>query len=221
MQAKSARKRGRLGARGQRRQGLGGKGGRNIPQCPPEFVPTFAIGHKFRFTSVAQTLASKPITRAMLLNLYTMATTTTNQFRLITGIKINRVTLFGQPAALGSAPSTVQVEWTGAQAPSTIHSDTAIGVRAAIVRSRPPVDSSNRWWSISGSNETETLMLISGPAGTIVDLDCSVRFADDEAAVSGEAGTGAGATVGTVYWNYLDGFASKVLAPVGGVRVLP
>ncbi len=187
---------------------------------PPEFVSTFALGHKFRF-SAASVFTALPITRAMLLNLYTMATTTTAQNRVITGIKLNRVTMWANPPALGSNDVSVVAEWLGLNSPSTIHSDTSMGVRPAVVRTRPPVDASNRWWSISGNNEAENLIKLSGPIGTIIDVDCSVRFADDEAAVAGENGTGAAATVGKVYWNYLDGFASKMLAPVGGVTILP
>lgn len=220
MQAKSAKRRSRLGTRGQRRQGLG-RAGAKAPQSPPEFVPTIMFGHKFRFTNGTNPFSAVPVTRAMLLNLYQMASTTTQQNRLITGIKLNRVTMWGNPPAGGGAGATVSIEWVGNQSPSTIHSDTTMGIRPAIVRSRPPVDSSNRWWSISGSNESEQLFKLSGPAGTIIDVDCSVRFVDDEAQVSGENGTGAGALAGTVYWNYLDGFASKKLAPVGGVTILP
>jgi len=190
-------------------------------QCPPAFVPTISVGHKFRFIS-AGAFTSVPITRAMLLNLYTMATTTTVQDRLFTAVKLRRIRMYGQPTSLSAAPTNpVIVEWLGSNSPSTLHSDTALGFRPAYVSSVPPVDSSDRWWSISGTSETDVLCKLSGPTGTIVDVDLSLRFADDEAAVAGESGTAAGSIAGTVYWNYLDGFASKKLAPVGGVTVLP
>jgi len=157
----------------------------------------------------------------MLLNLYTMATTTTQQDRIITAIKLKRIRMWTEPGALGGTAATNVVEWKGLNAPSTIHSDTSMGVRPAFIDSRPPVDASNRWWSISGMNETEVLVNLAGANPTIIDIDCSVRFADDEAAVGGENGTGAASTIGKVYWNYLDGFTSKLLAPVGGVTILP
>jgi len=186
---------------------------------PPEFVPTFSTGHRFRFSGSGT--ATKSITRAMLLNLFTMATTTTDQYRLITGVKLNRIRMWAEPAALGAVQPMIAVEWIGLNSPSTIHSDTSMGVRPAVLTSRPPVDSSNRWWSISGSNESEVLVKITPAVGAIIDVDCSVRFADDEAPVVAQGGTAAAATVGQVYWNYLDGFASKTLIPVGGVSVLP
>lgn len=209
-----------LGSRGARRGGRR-RGLRGTTISPPEFVPTLSLGHKFRFsTGVAFT--GLPVTRAMLLNLYTMATTTSNQNRLVTAVKLKRVQVWGSPPIMGSgAPTTVVVEWLGNQAPSTIHSDTGMGVRPSYVSSRPPVDSSDRWWSISGTNESEVLFKISGPIGTVIDIQAAVRLADDEAAVAAENGTAVMSTVGKVYFNYLDGFASKLLTPAGGVSILP
>jgi len=180
-----------------------------------------SFGHKFRFIA-AGGASALPITRAMLLNLYSVATTTTNQARLITATRLKRVRVWGQPPALGATSTPIVVEWLGTNAPSTIHSDSPMGVDASHITTIPPVDSTASWWNISGgAAENEVLFKITGPVGTIIDVDLSLRFADDEAAVNAESGTGAAATVGRVYWNYLDGFASKMLAPVGGVTVLP
>lgn len=187
---------------------------------PPEIVTTLSLGHVFRFNS-SNAFTSVPITRAMLLNLVSMATTTTNQFRTMTAIKLKRIRMWGQPAALGSANTRVVCEWVGNQGPSTIHTDTASGVRPSYVDTRPPADSSDRWWSISGSNETEVLCKLTGQVGTIIDVHASIRMADNEAGVAAENGTAAGASVGHVYFNYLDGFASKILTPEGGVTALP
>lgn len=197
---------------GGRKRALGGS--------PPEFVPTISTGHVFRF-SAGQAFTSQPVTRGMLLNLYSVAATTTQQYRLLTAIKIKRVRLWGQPVALGSQNSRVACEWVGYNAPSTIHSDTATGVRPSFVDSVPPKDSSNAWWSISGVNDSETLFNVTGPTGTVIDVHLSVRFADNEVSAPAENGTAAAASVGRVYWNYLDGFSSKKLAPEGGVTVLP
>lgn len=191
---------------------------------PPEFVSTLSIGHKFRFVDVVGLLLGNPalsVTRGMLLNLYSMATTTTNQNRLITAIKLKRVQVWGVVAGIGSAPSTISVEWVGNQAPSTLHSDVSTGVRCGYISTKPPQDSSDRWWSISGVNESEVLFKIFTLVNSIVDITVSIRFADDEAAVSAENGTGAASTVGKVYFNYLDGFASKHYQASGGVTVLP
>jgi hypothetical protein len=188
---------------------------------PPKFVPTISLGHKFRFTTGTNSVVFQGITRAMLLNLYTMATGTTVQNRILTAVKIKRVSVWGGVPALGGAPTSIEVEWLGSNAPSTIHTDSSMGVRPSFVTTVPPRDSSDRWWSISGQNETEVLLVLTIPAGSIIDLDLSIRLADNEAAVLAESGTAAAATAGEVYWNYLDGFASKKLMPAGGVTVLP
>ncbi len=211
--------------RSQRSPGARG-GGRKLAlgeeSHPPEFMATLCAGHVFRFTTASGTFGPVPVTRRNLLQLYSMAVTTSNQYRLFSAIKLNKVRVWGQPAALGSLNSPITVEWLGTDAPSVIHSDTSSGVRPSFVETKPPRNSSAQWWSTSGgSNETDVLFNIAGPTGTIVDVHCSVRFADDEAPVVSEAGTGAAATIGHVYFNYLDGFASKKLIPDGGVTVLP
>jgi len=191
---------------------------------PPEFVSTMSFGHKFRFTYDAvgsNVFTSLPITRAMLLNLVTVATTTSAQYRLIAAIKLNRIQMWCQPPALDGIPHSISCEWRGANAPSTLHSDSTMGIRPAYLSTRPPPNSSAGWWTSTSSTESEVLCALSGSGGSIVDVDCSVRLIDNEAADAGEDGTGAGAVAGTVYWNYLDGFASNFLIPLGGVRVLP
>lgn len=186
---------------------------------PAEFVATLALVHKFRFTS--SSAAGSAVTRGMLLNLVSMATTTTNQNRLFTAVRLRRIQIWGQPPALGSATQTAIVEWLGNQAPSTIHSDSSIGIRPARIDTTPPADGSERWWSISGANESETLANLSVPVGGIIDVTLEMRLADDEGAVAAENGTGASATIGKLYYNYLDSFASKHYAPVGGITILP
>ncbi len=186
--------------------------------APPQFVSTLALGHRFRFTGSG---TSKSVTRGMLLNLVSMATTTTNQYRLLQAVRVKRVQVWGQAPSLGSAGAPVVVEWVGYQAPSTIHSDTPMGVMPAYVSARPPKDASNRWWSISGTNESEVLFKLTCGAGSVIDVSLTCRLIDDEVATAAENGTAAASTVGTIYWNYLDGYASKAFAPTGGVTILP
>lgn len=197
-----------------------GSGGRSQRAGPPEFMATISTGHKFRFASLEGNVAL-PVTGAMMLNLMTMATTTTNQFRVLAAIKIKRISVWGQPPALGADATQAAVEWTGVHAPSAYHSDSSMGVRPAFVSTRPPPESSCAWWITSGSADEGTqICKITAPDGGIIDVDCSLRFIDNEAAVAGQAGTGAAATVGTIYYNYLDGFTSLKYKPVG-VTVLP
>jgi len=84
-----------------------------------------------------------------------------------------------------------------------------------MVSTGPPTNSSADWWSITGQNETEILMLINSPMGGILDLSVEARLVDDEAAI---AGTATAAALGTVFYGRLDGSAAGVFTASGGVR---
>jgi hypothetical protein len=71
---------------------------------------------------------------------------------------------------------------------------------------------------MSGSNEADQLFSLVLPADTVIDVLTSIRLVDNEASTAGEVP--AGATPGTLYYDYLDGIASAKLAPVS-VSVLP
>jgi hypothetical protein len=182
---------------------------------PPAFIPTLKLTHKFRFVNAGGTTVS--ITRKNLLNLVLTATTATTTVRLIEAIRLKKVELWTQPTALGNAPITVQLEWLGENSPSTVTSDTTMGVRPAHIRSIPPSASSNRWWSMSGSLETDVLFSIQCPANTYCDLTAELRLVEQEAPTAGDVP--AGAAVGQLYGDYLDGIAGGAWVPIGLVTL--
>ncbi len=179
---------------------------------PPPFVPTVRASHKFRFTSDANNGVYN-IDRASLLNLLVVATSATTTVRLVEGIRLREVEMWSNPTALGSPPSSLQIEWTGENAPSVVISDTSMGVRPAHVRSRPPARSSAQWWSMSGSQETDNLFQISVPQNSVIDLTVDLRFVEQESPTAGETPTGA--ALGHIYCDALDGVISGQLTPVG------
>jgi len=71
---------------------------------------------------------------------------------------------------------------------------------------------------MSGTDETDPLFTIIAPAESIADVAVTVRLVDNESATAG--GSPAGANVGQVYYDYLDGIASGTWAPVS-VAILP
>jgi len=192
-----------------RRRGLGG--GRNSVH-PPQFVPTMALSHKFRYINGANS-GVFTITRANLLNQILVATSAVTTVRLFEGIRLQSVEVWANPTALGSAPTEVQVEWLGENSPSTLNSDMTMGVRPSHVATTPPPSSSNRWWSMSGSQETDQLFLMRLPADCVIDVVCELRFVEAETPTAGDIP--AGAVLGTLYGDYLDGIASGKLVPVG------
>lgn len=146
------------------------------------------------------------------MNLWLAATATTTTTRPIEAAKLISVEMWAI-SAQGSAPTTVNLEWLGENSPSTQVSDTAMGVQPAHLFSTPPSSSSNRWWCMNGSLESDDLFSITWPIGTIVDVVVALRLVETEAVTFGDVP--AGATIGTFYGNYLDGIASGKLAPIG------
>jgi len=185
-------------------------------EVPPPFHPTVCSVHRFRF--VANSAATVTITRKNLLNLLLVATSATSTVRVIEGIRLRRVNIWSNPvigvgAAVPSPLQTAQLEWIGENSPSTVISDTTMGVRPLHLSTSPPPSASNRWWSMSGFQETDDLFSLILPAASIVDVSVDIRFVEQEAPTAGD--TPAGATLGQMYGGYLDGIATALLTPIG------
>jgi len=183
---------------------------------PPVFVPTLCLSHTFRYLNSA--LGSFNITRANILNSLLLTPTAVTSVRLLQAARLKSVEIWGNAPALGSSPTILQMEWTGENSPSTFLSDTSMGVRPAHIRSSPPPSSSNRWWSISGSSETDVLFSLVLPANCVIDVTLELRLVETEPPTAGDVPVGA--TVGKIYGDYLDGIASGILVPTG-LAVLP
>jgi hypothetical protein len=153
------------------------------------------------------------ITRKQILNLLLMATSATTTVRLFQAVRLKRVRMWSNPTALGQPSDACQLEWLGENSPSTVISDSSMGVRPAHVNSLPPPSASNRWWSISGQLESDVLFALTFPANTIVDVTVSARLVEQESPTAGDIP--AGASLGQLYGDYLDGITSSILSPIG------
>jgi hypothetical protein len=182
----------------------------------PPFTPTLRTTHKFRFVNGANN-GTYTITRAQLLNLVLYTPTTSTSVRLFEAVRLVGLEMWSSPAALGSQASQLSLEWLGENGPSTIVSDTSIGVSPAHIRSSPPSRSSCEWWSMSGQQEADDLFVLVIPVNTTIDVTMALRFVENEAPTEGDAPTGA--TVGRLYGDYLDGLVSGMLAPVGYIAL--
>jgi hypothetical protein len=199
--------------RGGRKQGLGG--GRTRLQ-PPPFIPTLSLVHKFRYVNGANS-GNFNITRGNILNQVLVATTAATTVRIFQAMRLRSVEVWSNPVALGAAPNSLQLEWLGENSPSTAINDSGMGVRPAHVVSSPPPSSSNRWWSISGTSETDVLFNLNIPTDCVIDVVCECRLVESETPTAGDIP--AGATVGQVYGDFLDGLASGKLAPIGFIQL--
>ena len=190
-----------------------------IPRNPPEFQSTISVGHTFRFKATAAS-SDLSITALSLLNLIVVATTTAASTRVLAAIRLKRIRLWA-PVSSSFASQTISIEWEGSQAPSRIRSDTAVYPNSAHIQAKPPAESSSCWWYLNGSNESVSIFRISAPAETILDLDVSLKFIDNEVATAGPASGGTTFTAGTFYYVPMDGNAARNWLPIGGVAILP
>ncbi len=203
-------------SRGQGRRGTAGSSVRSPPggliPKPPQFIASIMTPHTFRFT--VTTAGGYTVTTDNLLNLWCVASAATTTSRLIQGLKLKRVRIWGQPPSLGAAAVTASIEWSGGGAsagfgPSWQVSDTSQGITPAYVDARPPKGSLASFWinDVQTGNIAFTLTL---PLGAVVDLHTVLVMKDTEAVTAGQ--TTSGATTGRVYGCYL---ASANLPPVG------
>lgn len=188
----------------------------NVSQ-PSRFQPTVFARHTFRFRCTATLTSATAITRKALLDLMStnvVAAGGANSYsRIFSAIRLREIRAWTDTPALGSAPSSISVEWAALYTPSNIIQCTSSGSNAGFIRTRPPKNSSCGWWSLVNQNETEGLFGISCTTGAIIEYDVDIMLVDDEG-VTFAANTGAG-VLGTVYGGYGDGYAAKKLLPLG------
>jgi hypothetical protein len=117
-------------------------------------------------------------------------------------------------ASTGGA-SSLSLEWLSTYGPSVIINDFSISTAIpAVIRTVPPRNSLASFWSLTASNESDTIMNLNAPAGTCVDVWFTIVFNDGVAARS--VPTAISGTQGLVYATYLDGpRTGAVFGPVG------
>jgi hypothetical protein len=71
---------------------------------------------------------------------------------------------------------------------------------------------------LSGQQENDLLFELVLPANCVIDVTVELRFVEAEAPTAGDVP--AGAVLGTLYGDYLDGIGSGKLSPVG-YNVIP
>lgn len=175
----------------------------------PRIDSTIKISHRARYTCTTNSVIN--ITRANMLNTLIMnINNTTTNGRLISGIKLNRIEIYGAP----SGP--IALEWLSTLGPTRELSDRSL-TNSAIpcIKSSPPKQSLAGFWSMTGSQESDVLCTIttngSGAACT-VDVWTSIILMDGEPIV-GVTTTSTG-TSATLYLTRFDGpGASAVLIP--------
>lgn len=179
---------------------------REIISHPPQ-INGLELRHSvtLRYTTNAA-VTDSAITFRNLVDTLLVAVTTTSGVDLFEAVRIRRVRLWAS-SALGSAVS-VKLEYsgvtTGLIGDQAIHTDTSMGVQPAFVQARPSARSLASDWQLGGAGNTSTAMLITGPSGTVVDVELSFRsqFLTPNATAGNAL---VAATVGSQYIRGLDG----------------
>lgn len=156
-----------------------------------------------------------------LLTSFVMATSATTANSLFTSFKLNSVEMWG-PMASDLVPVTVSCEFnfnttSGLGGPSKFVSDTSMGSNmCAHVKAIPPPGSTARFWQ-SDAASGDNLVLLNGPANTVVDL--SVSYVLNDSGSAGAAITLVAATAGIVYSRKPDVSSSGLLVPVSYISL--
>lgn len=185
----------------------------NGVEHPPSFTSTKAVNGRARFTC-STAAVDQPIRRVDLLQHLLLGAGATSAFRVIVGFRLKSVAIW---AIAGNNPTTAatatcSVEWLSEQGPTSIRSDTSLGLaQPAHILASPPPGSLAGFWSVQGSSESTSLFLITCPIGSVVDITYEFILQNGETATSV---TVPAATPGKLFMTSLDGTASNKFVPV-------
>jgi hypothetical protein len=187
---------------------------RIIPR-PVQFEADIRYKKRIRYhTNQNNGVANYALLRSDLLNTLVMSVSSIagNNYRILSGIKLASIEIWS-PANVGSSGSnaTCSVEWTSTYGPSSIKSDTSMGVEPAYVHTSPPPNSLASFWSISGSGESDVIAFLTVPFNSVLDIvvDCIVQNGEPPVLVT----TSAAGVIGTVYTEQLDFNGSGYITP--------
>ena len=182
-------------------------GGATIPH-PPQFDATKHVNGRARYVVVGTQTAVSITRGALLSHLIMNSASGTANYRLFSAFRLKSVEIWG-----AAASAAVSIEWRSANGPTVIASDTTVlSAVPAHVRTSPPKDSLAGFWSLTGTNESESLFLITSPADSIVDITYEAIVQNGESATL--VTTTASGAIGTVYETYLAGATTTGFVPV-------
>jgi len=192
----------------------------NGSSFPPPLTATLQIDMVVRYEATGA-LSNTAITSQDLIDSIVVATAANAAADLPVSAKIRKVEMWAPPAATAASVTLSIEDSQGPQGgagpvggPSRIRSDVSMGTnRPAHVVWRPRPGSLQALWQTNGVNNTEPLLLLTGPVGTVLDLHASWTLQDGEN-VQGPGAAVAGATTGRLYLRALDSNGSALLGPV-------
>lgn len=208
-----------------RQRGGGNRGRRQHQQSgsyamvckPPQIRTNVVIHHKFRYITLSS-ISGMAVTPLRLANACGVVGVVVNSTvgSLYDSIKLKSVEMWGPPPNQGAAATVTclynQINAGVANMSSLEYCDTSNSTAVpAHVKCRPPKESNAAFWQ-PASGTTPTLMTLSAPAGTMIDLEMEMILSDTGASTS--ATTVGTCILGAIYYLPLDGTSSHQVPPV-------
>lgn len=168
-----------------------------VKRIPAAYDANVVVCRKIRFQAQS-TLTQAIVTyRCFFKLLITVINGSTNTINLIGAIRIRGFKLYASNATNGI--STVAFEWKGTYVRNQEIADSGTSTYPAYVSVRPPPESDLGFWVSSDTDLIDnTVCLISGPAGMIIDLMLDYVLYDGAAALAGSTLTAASGFSGPV-----------------------
>ncbi len=187
---------------------------------PPRVNLTPASRMTFRFQSGGG-LTLAPIGNQDLCGLLAVATAATTLTSVVAAVRIRQVRIYTSASTASNA--NVEVLWVGNQQRVDERFNTATvgsALPACVVTQPPPMSDCSKW--IDGAISNFTVMKLTLPVGSILDLVCDIKYHNQIVYYSPLTYTGSsGLTTGYLYFGPLDrttsGALSAKLIPTGGV----
>jgi hypothetical protein len=175
---------------------------------PPSFNNNPIYHRRLRFESQgAEGKDADTVTSLSMRNLLFAGSSGNTAVGCISAFRLRRVRMWGLASSLTQQYQQLTFTWNDSHGPVKTLTSSGNSVNPGYIDTRPVKSSELSFWfgTLAGST---TLFSLSGPAGTIVDIDFDYQLLDASSNEVASALTTTGTTAGVLYWNsYLDNTA--------------
>ncbi len=154
----------------------------SVPKLPSN-TANIEVNKRIRYQEVTAGVTS--IDRRDLINLIVLPLTSSTAAGLLKSVKINRIRMWNiastatNPLGIGA---DCTVRWLSTLGKEKTVRSTQMGVAPGYLDTKPPQNSLASFWTSPNSDLNETICDISAEDGTIIDINYSIIFANDDAA---------------------------------------
>lgn len=154
----------------------------SIPHLPSN-TSNIEVQKRIRYNEITAGVTS--INRKDLIDLIVLPLTTTTAAGLLKSVKINRIRIWSIASTATNPIGTgadCTVTWLSSLGKEVTVRSTQMGVAPGYLDTRPPRNSLASFWTSVNSDLTETVCDIDAENGSIIDINYSIIFANNQAA---------------------------------------